>query len=164
MPSSAICSVAGLLSEELVAMETLRERASFLRTHRTWEDWAGIALSITIILSPWMARQSSDPGVVLITALLGLILLTLAQYELVKPHRSVELVELACGVLVMALPVLLGYADSGQLRAWHFVLGGLVTSLALLELWQGWQSPGPMPTAHTQPAANQNDPMHGDIH
>jgi hypothetical protein len=146
----------------LVAMETLRERASFLRTHRTWEDWAGIALSITIILSPWMARQSGDPGVVLITALLGLILLTLAQYELVKAHRSVELVELACGVLVMALPVLLGYV--GALRTWHFVLGGLVTSLALLELWQGSQSQDTMQTAHTQPAANQNDPMHGDIH
>ncbi len=145
-------------------METASGRASFFKTHRTWEDWVGIALSILIILSPWMARQSSDPGVVLITALLGLLLLTLAQYELVKPHRSVELFELACGVVVMALPVLLGYAGSGQLRAWHFGLGGLVTALALLELWQGWQNNDAVQTAETQPAANQSHPMHGDVH
>jgi hypothetical protein len=144
-------------------MDTHQARASYLRTHRTWEDWAGIGLSITIILSPWMARQSGDPGVVLITALLGLLLLTLAQYELVKPHRSVELVELVCGVAVMALPVLLGYA--GALRIWHFVLGGLVTSLALLELWQGWQSHDATTSAErTQTVANSNPPFHCDIH
>jgi hypothetical protein len=149
-------------------MEPLRDRANFLRTHRTWEDWAGITLSIGIILSPWMARQSGDSGVVLMTALLGLILLTLAQYELVKAHRGVELVELACGVVVMALPVLLGYA--GALRTWHVSLGGLVTALALLELWQGWQSQDPTrSTDHTQPehtqsVANPNAPLRGDSH
>jgi hypothetical protein len=172
MSSSLQRLLISLLSEEVVAMETARERApertSFLRTHRTWEDWAGIALSIAIILSPWMARQSSDPGVVMVTALLGLMLLTLAQYELVKAHRSVEVVELACGVAVLALPVLLGYA--GALRTWHFSLGGLVTSLALLELWQGWQSHDAMRSTErtqserTQSVADSNPPFHGDIH
>jgi hypothetical protein len=165
------------LLEELVAMETARdlaqelasaqelapERQSFLRTHRTWEDWAGIALSLSIILSPWMARQSNDAGVVLITALLGLMLLTLAQYELVKAHRSVEVVELACGVAVLALPLLLGYA--GALRTWHFVLGGLVALLAMLELWQGWQRAGANKGSDpTQAVANPQVPFHGDIH
>jgi hypothetical protein len=154
------------LSEELVAMETARERAtertSVLKTHRTWEDWAGIALSISIILSPWMARQSTDTGVVMITVLLGLMLLTLAQYELVKAHRSVEVVELACGVAVLALPMLLGYA--GALRTWHFALGGLVSLLALLELWQGWSNGPARATDRTQPVANPNAPFHGDIH
>ena len=145
-------------------METTSGRAGFLRTHRTWEDWAGIALSISIILSPWMARQSADPGVVMVTALLGLMLLTLAQYELVKAHRSVEMVELALGVVVMALPFLLGYAGTGQLMAWHFGLGALVSSLAILELWQGWQSSDAGQIASQPPVPPQNSPMHGDIH
>jgi hypothetical protein len=145
------------------ARELVSPRQGYLRTHRTWEDWAGIALSISIILSPWMARQSNDAGVVLITALLGLMLLTLAQYELVKAHRSVEVVELACGVAVLSLPLLLDYA--GTLRTWHFVLGGLVTLLALLELWQGWQKTGPARgSGPTQAVANPQVPFHGDIH
>jgi hypothetical protein len=143
-------------------METASGRANFLRTHRTWEDWAGIALSILIILSPWMARQSADPGVVLVTALLGLMLLTLAQYELVQAHRSVEMVELALGVAVMALPFLLGYNGTGKLNIWHFVLGGLVSSLAILELWQGWHGSERARSERTIPT--EKNPMHGDIH
>jgi hypothetical protein len=150
------------LSEEFVAMETASGRAGFLRTHRTWEDWVGIGLSISIILSPWMARQSADPGVVMVTALVGLMLLTLAQYELVKAHRSVEMVELALGIVVMALPFLLGYA--GQLMAWHFALGALISSLAILELWQGWQSTSSGQPAPNQPIQTRSNPMHGDIH
>jgi hypothetical protein len=138
------------------------ESVHFLQTHRTWEDWVGIALSIAIILSPWMARQSSDPGVVMVSTLLGLMLLTLSQYELVKAHRSVELIELACGVVVMALPMLLGYAGAGQLRFWHFALGALVAALAVLELWQGWQNAEP--TSQVQASSAPREPMHGDIH
>jgi hypothetical protein len=138
------------------------KRAGFLQTHRNWEDWAGIALSITIIVSPWMARQSGNPGVNLVTALLGLVLLTLTQYELVKAHRSVELIELACGVVVMALPLLLGYAGAGPLRLWHVGLGALVALLAMLELWQGWHSTKPTVSAQASPSAP--DGMHGDVH
>jgi hypothetical protein len=151
-------------TEELVAMETVKDRANYWKTHRSWEDWAGIALSLSIILSPWMARQSSDPGVVMITALLGLMLLTLAQYELVKAHRSVELVELACGIAVMALPLLLGYSAAGQLRFWQFGLGGLVVSLALLELWQGWLNMAPIQTFATHPATHQPKSTQVDLH
>jgi SPW repeat len=148
------------------ARESATDRISFLRTHRTWEDWSGIALSLAVILSPWMARQSGDAGVVMVTALLGLMLLTLAQYELVKAHRSVELIELACGVVVMALPFLLDYAGAGQLRTWHFVLGALIASLAVLELWQGWQRPasGHTPSASGPAVSTTDRPMHGDVH
>ena len=141
------------------------EQASFLKTHRTWEDLAGIALSITIILSPWMARQSGDPGVVLVTALLGLVLLTLAQYELVKAHRAVELFELGCGVVLMALPLLLGYAEAGQLRFWHFVLGAMVSLLAVLELWQGVRNSAPKSrSTGSRSESTPTVPFHGDIH
>ena len=141
------------------------EQAGFFTKHRTWEDLVGIVLGITIILSPWMARQSGDPGVVLVTALLGLVLLTLAQYELVKAHRFVELFELGCGGVLMALPLLLGYAGAGQLRFWHLTLGALVALLALLELWQGFRSAAPNRRSEGSTSdSNPTVPFHGDIH
>jgi SPW repeat len=113
-------------------------RVSYLKKHRTWEDWAGIGLGILIGLSPWIAGPGDDRRVLFITAALGLLVMMLAQFELVSLHRSLEAAELACGLALIALPFILGYASSGQLRIWHFVLGVLVAALALLELWQGW--------------------------
>lgn len=112
--------------------------ANFLKEHRTWEDWTGIGLGILIGLSPWIAGPVDDQRVLFITAALGLVVMMLAQFELVSLHRSLEVAELACGLALIALPFILGYAASGQLRVWHFVLGALVAALALLELWQGW--------------------------
>ena len=152
-------------------METTRkparfpERTHFLQTHRSWEDWVGIVLSLLIILSPWMARQAGDPGVVMVTTLIGLMLLTSAQYELVKTHRSVEVIELSCGLAVIALPVLLGYAGSGTLRVWHFGLGALVVMLAVLELWQSTRNAVSTALPNVVPSGQpQHQPMHGNIH
>lgn len=39
----------------------------------------------------------------------------------------------------MASPFILGYADAGMLRYWHFVLGALVALLAAMELWRDWR-------------------------
>jgi hypothetical protein len=31
----------------------------YFKTHRTWEDWAGMLLGMAIILSPWFPTQAS---------------------------------------------------------------------------------------------------------
>ncbi len=113
-------------------------RASFLKKHRTWEDYAGVGLGILIGLSPWIAGQTADQGVMFIAMALGLLLMTLAQLELLGSSRWGEVAELACGLALIALPFLAGYAATGQLRYWHFALGAIVALLALLELWQDW--------------------------
>ena len=48
-----------------------------------------------------------------------------------------------CGAIVLGLwlivsPFVFDYAGADALRVWHFVLGGLVVALAVLELWQDW--------------------------
>ena len=58
----------------------------------------------------------------------------LALLEIMSLQRWEEVLELACGLWVTASPILLGYG--GSLRLCHFLLGGLVCALALLELWQ----------------------------
>jgi hypothetical protein len=77
-----------------------------------------------------------DPGVaVFISAgLAGTLITMLALLELMSLERWEELLELACGLWVVVSPLVLGY--DGTLRLAHFVLGGAVAVLALLELWQ----------------------------
>jgi hypothetical protein len=113
-------------------------RPNWVVEHRTWEDWAGIALGILIVLSPWIALPSSERGVPFLPVAIGLLVTLLAQLELVALRRWHEIAELACGVTLVASPFILGYAKTGQLRYWHFALGAGVTLLALLALWQDW--------------------------
>lgn len=113
-------------------------RIDFFGQHRTWEDWAGIGLGVLIGLSPWLAGESHSEGIVLQAALIGILVLALAAFEFVDLRRWEEGAELACGAWLMAAPFMLGYAGS-HLATWHFVLGGVVALLALVELWQDWK-------------------------
>ncbi|CAN0337717.1 unnamed protein product [Phaeothamnion confervicola] len=106
--------------------------------HRKWEDWAGIALGLAILLSPWIARETGDSVVTVTTTGIGLMVVLLAEIGLVGLVRSVEYGELGCGLALIAWPFVMGYADGGGLGFWHFALGGLVALLASLELWQDW--------------------------
>ena len=46
--------------------------------------------------------------------------------------------ELALGLWLIASPFIFGFAGTGELRYWHFILDAVVALLALLELWQDW--------------------------
>jgi len=110
-----------------------------LATHRTWEDWLAGGLGLVVGVTPWLAGETSDENVVLNAAQVGLLILGLATFGLVQPSRWEEIGQLACGIWLTVSPLMLGYADTGQLAIWHFALGMGVTFLALLELWQDWQ-------------------------
>jgi hypothetical protein len=111
-------------------------RGRFLQSHRAWEDWFGVALGLLIVPSPWLAGQTDDRAIILNAALVGVFVLMLAELELVALQRRQEVAELALGLWLMASPFVFAYADTGDLRFLHFVLGGLVALLAVLELWQ----------------------------
>jgi hypothetical protein len=109
-----------------------------LGVHRTWEDWAGISLGILIVLSPLLAGQYEPEAAMLNAAIVGVLVLALAAFELVDLHRSEEAGQLACGLWLIASPFTFGYADGGALMYWHFGLGAIVALLAAFELWQDW--------------------------
>ncbi len=117
-----------------------KARPSWLKEHRTWEDWVGLVMGVLIALSPWIATPSTEHGVPLLAVAIGLAVMLLAQLELVALRRWHEVAELACGVALITSPVMLGYAKAGQLRYWHFALGTLVALLAGLALWQNWNA------------------------
>ncbi len=69
---------------------------------------------------------------------IGVVVVLLAEIGMIGLVRSAEYGELACGLGLAACPFVMGYADDGELRFWHFGLGGLVAALAALQLWQDW--------------------------
>ena len=113
------------------------------KAHRTWEDGVSLALGLIIGLSPWFYDEPVVPAVLLNSGLIGLAVLGLAQLELVHLRRWEELAQLACGLWLSASPFIFDYAHQDHLRFWHWVLGPIVSILALIELWQDWKPSQP---------------------
>ena len=110
----------------------------FLSIHRTWEEWCGMALGITVLLSPWFATPPEHGDVVANALIVGILVFGLAQLEYLSLQRWEEAGALVLGLWLIASPFVFDYAGADALRVWHFVLGGLVAVLAALELWQDW--------------------------
>lgn len=106
----------------------------FLRSHRAWEDWLGIALGVLVMLSPWLVNEISHADAVTNAAIAGLAIMMLAEFDLVAIRRWTEVGLVACGAWVAAAPFVLGYG--GQLRSLQVVAGVLVALLGAFELWQ----------------------------
>jgi uncharacterized membrane protein YfcA len=104
--------------------------------HKTWEDWAGMGLGVLIILSPVFAGETGDSTVLLVSSVIGILVAMLAALELVQLGRWEEVLESLAGLCLIAAPFVLGYADAGVLRWWHFVLGAAVTLVGFAEFWQ----------------------------
>jgi hypothetical protein len=107
--------------------------------HQSWEDWVSMLIGMLIGISPWLAEQQPhDQFVIWNAVVVGLLVLGLAQLEYVSLHRWQEIGETALGLWLIGSPFTLGYAETGALRYWHFILGAIVVLLAALKLWQDW--------------------------
>ncbi|MGL1446808.1 hypothetical protein ACSTJA_24165, partial [Vibrio parahaemolyticus] len=62
----------------------------FLQTHRSWGDWFGIGLGITIALAPWITEEIANEPAVVNAALAGLAAMVLAELDLVSYRRWAE--------------------------------------------------------------------------
>ena len=113
--------------------------ARFFKTHRSWEDWVGMLIGVLIGISPWLADQQTDPVVMWNAVLVGALVLVLAQLEYVSLQRWEETGEIVLGLWLVASPFIFGYAEGGQLRYWHFILGAIIALLTTWELWQDWR-------------------------
>ena len=105
----------------------------WLKAHRTWEDYLGLALAVAVFLSPWFREEFMPGRIYTNAAIVGVLLLLLAQFEFIRTRRFEEIAQLVCGVWLLLSPVIFGYAAAGTLRYWHWVLGVAVIALAALE-------------------------------
>ena len=102
--------------------------------HRSWEDYLSAAIGVLIVLSPVMAAADVGTTVTISIGFVGVMITMLALLEVMAIQRWEEVLELICGAWVIVSPIVLNYG--GTLRVLHFVLGGIVVVLALLEIWQ----------------------------
>ena len=102
------------------------------RTHRTWEDWLGIVLGLFIIFAPWIANEISQTPALVNAAIAGVLVLLLAELDLVQFRRWPEAGLVACGLWTAVSPFVLGYA--GNTRLMHVGAGLLVAALGGLGL------------------------------
>jgi hypothetical protein len=119
-------------------MEASMSITRFFNIHRTWEEWCGMALGVLILLSPWFTTQPQHNVVVVNALIVGILVFGLAQLEYLSLQRWEEVGAFVLGIWLFLSPFVFDYAGADPLRAWHFVLGGLVAALAALELWQDW--------------------------
>ena len=116
---------------------------SFIKTHRTWEDWCGMLLGALIVASPWFPIQDHSPIVerqtmILNTVAIGLVVFGLSQLEYVALQRWQEVATILVGLWLIVSPYVLGYSGEGFLRIYHTSLGALAVVLGVLQLWQDW--------------------------
>ena len=104
--------------------------------HYLWEDCVSMCLGALIVLTAWIDVGSQT--VAANATIVGILVLALGASEFLDLRRWEEGLETACGLWLIASPSILGYADGGMLRYWHFVLGAAVVLLAMLELRQDW--------------------------
>lgn len=103
-------------------------------TRRGWDDWLGIWLGILIALAPWIVEEISNSPAVVNAAIAGLIIMVLAEADLVNFRRWIEVCQLIAGLWVAASPVIFGYATAGSLRFLHILAGIIVAALSFFEL------------------------------
>ncbi len=106
--------------------------------HYLWEDYVSMVLGGLIALTSWIVGDPGNPAVALNAGIVGILVLALGASEFLDLRRWEEGLETGCGLWLIASPFIFGYADGGTLRYWHFVLGGAVVLLAVLELRQDW--------------------------
>lgn len=106
--------------------------------HYVWEDCVSMGLGALIVLTSWMLGDVGSQTVAANAVIIGILVLALGASEFLDLRRWEESLETACGLWLMASPFIFGYADSGTLRYWHFILGAAVALLAVLELRQDW--------------------------
>ncbi len=111
-------------------------KKSAVKDRKTWEDYLGIVLAIAIGLSPWFHEEGLASAVYINAAIVGVGLLLLAQFELIRSRRWEEIAEMACGLWIVASPFVFGFARAGETRGWHWMLGAAVVALAALEYRQ----------------------------
>lgn len=113
-------------------------RIRFLDAHRSWEDWLGMLVGVLIGLSPWLSGQMGSQAMMFNAIVVGAMVFVLGELEAADLHRWQEGSEIVLGSWLAASPFIFGYSTNGTLRFWHFVLGTIVVTLAVLELWQDW--------------------------
>ena len=101
-----------------------------------WQFWGLVLAVLLIVISPSLG---GDPDWELATknaAVVGMLLICLAGFELARHHRWTDVGQLMIGLWLTGSPHLLGYQSDGFFMRWHGTIGVVLAVLALFSLFQ----------------------------
>jgi hypothetical protein len=99
---------------------------------RRWQDWASFALGLWLAVSPWFADYAAHDIATANAAVCGLALALTAHFGFTCDHLSIEWLNLAGGVWLLAAPFVLGFEGHHVAAVNAIVVGGFI---AVLSAW-----------------------------
>ena len=96
-----------------------------------WQDPANALLGAWLIVSPWILGYQGVIVATVSTAALGVLLIAAGVEAMQVPQAWEEWLDVALGVVLMLLPVVLGFDGHPAALQNALVTGGAVTALAL---------------------------------
>lgn len=95
-----------------------------------WQGWAGFALGLWLALSPWIAGYAANDAATANAASVGVALALFSHFQAGFGEAAVQWLNLACGLWLLAAPVLLPMAHVPVAAANCLAVGALVVGLA----------------------------------
>lgn len=93
-----------------------------------WEDWAGIAVGVWLLVSPWVLGYSDHYAATMNAVLLGVVLAVVELLNLDQHQPVEEWIDLVAGVWLLVAPVVLGFG-SEVVAAVNCMFAGVLTIL-----------------------------------
>lgn len=95
-----------------------------------WQDWTTFALGLWLAVSPWAAGYEVNEAATCNAVFVGVALALFAHLEVGLDEGTVEWLNLAMGLWLVAAPFVLGFASSPVAAANCLAVGCLATFLA----------------------------------
>jgi hypothetical protein len=95
-----------------------------------WQDWASFALGLWLAMSPWLLDYSQHEAATANAAIVGLMLALGCHFEVSFDQMSMEWLNLAVGLWLVAAPFVRGFATLSEVTANSIAVGTFVAVLA----------------------------------
>jgi hypothetical protein len=99
-----------------------------------WEDWAGIAVGLWMLASPWVLGYTDHNAATMNALLLGTVLIVVELLNLDQHQSAEEWIDIAAGLWLLASPFVVGFTSTSTATLNALAVGALTILLAVLAL------------------------------
>lgn len=99
-----------------------------------WEDWAGIAIGLWMLVSPWVLGYADHDAATMNALLLGTALAVVELLNLDQHQAAEEWIDIVAGLWLLVSPFVVGFASVSAAAVNALAVGALTVLLAVLAL------------------------------
>jgi hypothetical protein len=99
-----------------------------------WEDWAGIAVGVWMLASPWVLGYADHYAATMNAGILGTALIFMELLNLDQHEPAEEWADIAVGLWLLVSPLVLGFASATTAAVNAVAVAALTILLAALAL------------------------------